>query len=151
LRRWTQADAIFRGFEAEATLRLADNDSGTWNLRVFGDKVDATLDAGGNLPRIVSPRFGTSLVWKRSDWRASIGAVRYADQDDVAVFETPTDGHTLVDAHLAWHWDGERTGWEVFLDGSNLTDREARAHTSFLKDLAPLPGRSVAIGLRAFF
>jgi iron complex outermembrane receptor protein len=151
LRRWTQADAIFRGFEAEATLRLADNDSGTWNLRMFGDKVDATLDAGGNLPRIVSPRFGTSLVWKRSDWRASIGAVRYADQDDVAVFETPTDGHTLVDAHLAWHWDGERTGWEVFLDGSNLTDREARAHTSFLKDLAPLPGRSVAIGLRAFF
>jgi iron complex outermembrane receptor protein len=151
LRFWTQADATFRGFEAEATLRLADNDSGAWDLRFFGDKVRASLDAGGALPRIVPARFGAGLAWKRDGWRASLGAIRHQDQDKVAAFETPTEGYTLVDAHLAWHVDGERVGWEVFVDGTNLTDREARAHSSFLKDLAPLPGRSIAFGVRAFF
>jgi iron complex outermembrane receptor protein len=151
LRQWTQADATFRGFEAEANLQLADNASGAWSLRFFGDKVRASLDDGGNLPRIVPARFGAGASWERDGWRANIGAVRAADQDKVATFETPTDGYTLVDAHLAYHWDTARVGWEVFLDGNNLTDREARTHTSFLKDLAPLPGRTVAFGVRAFF
>ena len=33
----------------------------------------------------------------------------------------------------------------------NLTDREARVHTSFLKDVAPLPGRGFSFGIRTFF
>ena len=86
------------------------------------------------------------------DWRASLGAVRYARQDDVAAYETETPGYTLVDAHIAWHRDTPAgNAWEVFLDGSNLLDEEARVHTSFLKDVAPLPGRGVGFGVRAFF
>lgn len=151
LRLWTQGDARFRGVEAEATLRLADNASGRWDLRLSGDKVRASLDAGGALPRIVPARVGAGVAWERGGWRASLGAMRYQDQDKIAEFETRTAGYTLVDAHVAWHWDGARVGWEVFADATNLTDREARVHTSFLKDLAPLPGRSIAVGLRAFF
>lgn len=151
LRRWTQADATFRGVEAEATLRLADNGSGAWDLRLFGDKVRAGLAQGGALPRIVPARLGAEFRWERDGWRASLGAMRYDDQERVAAFEQRTPGYTLFDAHVARHWDGERIGWEVFIDASNLTDREARVHTSFLKDLAPLPGRSVAFGVRAFF
>ena len=41
--------------------------------------------------------------------------------------------------------------WKLFLDGTNLLDEEARAHTSFLKDVAPLPGRGFAFGVRTFF
>ena len=37
------------------------------------------------------------------------------------------------------------------LGAPNLTDREARPHTSFLKDVVPLPGRNVVFGVRAFF
>ena len=93
-----------------------------------------------------------SCAGNSGQWRASLGAVRYAQQDDVAAFETATPGYTLVDAHVAWHRDTPGgNAWEVFLDGSNLLDEEARAHTSFLKDLAPLPGRGVAFGVRAFF
>ena len=70
----------------------------------------------------------------------------------MAEFETETPGYTLVDAHLAWHADtASGNAWEVFLDGSNLLDEEARVHTSFLKDVAPLPGRGVGFGVRAFF
>ena len=174
---WTQDDARFNGAEAEADWNFADNTSGYWSLRVFGDVVRAKLDGRGtrtldlavphgdhthdytvelsregNLPRIAPWRVGGELRWERGPLRASLGAVRYARQDRVAEFETETPGYTLVDAHLAWHADTTSgNAWEVFLDGSNLLDEEARVHTSLLKDVAPLPGRGVGFGVRAFF
>ncbi|MFN3842173.1 MAG: TonB-dependent receptor [Rehaibacterium terrae] len=152
VRQWTQADARFNGIEAEATVRLAENAQGTWDLRLFGDAVRGRLrDGGGDLPRIPAARLGADLRWELGGWRASLGAVRHARQDRVADFEDASAGYTLVDAHLAYHWDVGNVGWEVFLDGTNLTDREARPHTSLLKDLAPLPGRAIAFGIRALF
>ncbi|UHQ24455.1 TonB-dependent receptor [Lysobacter sp. 5GHs7-4] len=177
VRLWTQDDARFSGAEAEFDWAFADNASGLWNLRVFGDVVrgkltgsgsrevsfavphgdhshDYTVDLqrGGDLPRIAPSRVGGEVRWERDALRASLGAVRYARQDRVAEFESETPGYTLVDAHLAWHIDrASGNAWEVFLDGSNLLDEEARVHTSFLKDVAPLPGRGVAFGVRMFF
>ncbi|MDI9239136.1 TonB-dependent receptor [Lysobacter sp. LF1] len=177
VRVWTQDDARFNGAEAEFGWNFADNASGSWDLRVFGDIVRAELtgtgtrevsfsvpqddhsDAytvdlarGGNLPRIAPKRLGGEVRWEQGAWRASLGAVRYARQDDVAAFENETPGYTLVDAHVAWHADTAKgNAWELFVDGSNLLDEEARVHTSFLKDVAPLPGRGVAFGVRAFF
>jgi iron complex outermembrane receptor protein len=57
----------------------------------------------------------------------------------------------MVDAHVAYHVDAGATSWEVFLDGSNLADQDARVHTSFLKDDVMLPGRSASFGVRMFF
>lgn len=152
IRQWSQADARFRGFEGEATFHLVDDERGSWDLRVYGDTVRGTLASGGNLPRIAPSRIGAQLRWENESWRASLGALRYAKQDRIAEGETPTDGYTLVDAHLAWHRDfGSRAAWEVFVDGSNLTDQIARVHTSFLKDAVALPGRSVSFGVRLFF
>ena len=41
--------------------------------------------------------------------------------------------------------------FEVYIKATNLTDAEARVHTSFLKDIAPLAGRGALRGLRASF
>lgn len=177
VRLWTQQDAKFKGLEAEAKVHLVDSaQAGMWDLRVFGDTVRATLEGsgsrevsfdvphgdhahhytvqiaqGGNLPRIPATRLGASFDWSLGGWSASLGAVRYGKQEDVAVNEEASDGYTLVDAHLSYRWDRPQTSWEVFLDGSNLTDQEARPHTSLLRDFAPLPGRAVAFGVRAYF
>lgn len=178
VRLWRQGDARFTGGELTLDWDIADTTHGLWSLHAFGDVVRARLDGavgteavrvhidhgdhahdqianvatGGNLPRIAPARLGAQLRWRGQQWRAAIGAVRYASQDRVAADESTTPGYTLVDAHLAWHLDtAGGNAWEVFLDGSNLLDREARAHTSFLKDLAPLPGRGVAFGVRLFF
>ncbi|MFC0677317.1 TonB-dependent receptor [Lysobacter korlensis] len=177
VRLWSQTDARFDGAEAQLDWMFAENDSGAWAARVFGDVVRGRLDGRGsrevvvnvplegeveqftaqlalegNLPRIAPARLGGELRWERGPWRASLGAVRYARQDDVAEFETETPGYTLVDAHFAWHHDtAGGTAWELFLDGRNLLDEEARVHTSVLKDLAPLPGRGFAFGVRVFF
>lgn len=177
VRLWTQADAVFTGAEAEAVLHLADGERGLWDLRLFGDLVRGELDGSGtrnvdfdvphgdhahhysvelanegHLPRIAPGRFGADLSWQRDGWRASLGAVRYFKQDRVAVNEEPSPAYTLVDAHLAYRWE-RSTGasWEAFLHGNNLGNEEVRPHTSLLRDYAPLPGRAVAFGLRAWF
>lgn len=151
LRVWTQGDATFQGWEAELGVLLADNASGEWNLRLFADHVDAELDGGGNLPRIAPGRVGADLDWRQGAWRVRLGAVRVQRQDEVAEIETPTNGYTLLDAGVAYHWDVGLVGWEAFLEGRNLGDKEARAHTSYLKDYAPLPGRNVMAGVRVNF
>ena len=151
VRRWVQADATFTGWEAEAMFELADGASGAWHLRGFADGVDATLDAGGRLPRIAPGRTGLELDWTRGAWHAHAGVVRTAAQHDVAAGESATGGHTLVDAGVTWRQEREVATLEVFAEGRNLTDRDARVHTSFLKDVAPLPGRSVAVGVRVAF
>lgn len=177
VRLWTQQDATFKGAEAEALVHLFEGNSGDWDLRVFGDYVKAELDGSGSrsvdiavphgdhnhnytvdlansgyLPRISPARVGADLRWSRDGWRASVGAVRYSSQKDTAQNEDPGAGYTLVDAHFAYRWDrSDSNSYEVFLDGNNLTNREARAHTSLLRDYSPLPGRGVAFGIRAYF
>jgi iron complex outermembrane recepter protein len=177
VRLWAQQDATFKGAEAEALLHLFEGNAGDWDLRVFGDYVKAELDGsgsrsvdiavphgdhnhnytvdlanGGYLPRISPARVGADLRWAKDGWRASVGAVRYSSQKDTAQNEEPTNGYTLVDAHVAYRWDrSDSNSYEVFVDGSNLTNREVRPHTSLLRDYAPLPGRGVAFGIRAYF
>ncbi|MDR2871997.1 MAG: TonB-dependent receptor [Xanthomonadaceae bacterium] len=178
VRLWTQQDAVFQGAEAEAIFHLADSaQAGRWDLRVYGDYVQAklngngvrhidvpvphgnhqhdhhvTLSNSGYLPRIAPARFGADLSWELSGFRASLGAIRYQKQNDLAPHERPSPGYTLIDAHLAYQWGrGPDHRWEIFLNGNNLTNRAARPHTSLLRDYVPLPGRAVAFGVRAFF
>ena len=152
VRQWTQADANFHGFEAEAKLNLAENSTGRYDLRFWGDTVKASLADGGNLPRIAPARVGFDFNWRNDDWRTSIGAAHYFRQSDVTEFETETAGYTLVNAHVSYTLNsGAATEWELFADGTNLTNQTARLATSYIKDVAPLPGRSFAFGIRAFF
>ena len=151
IRQWSQNDATFRGLEGEATIHLARTDNGDWDLRVFGDVVRATFSGGGDVPRVAPARFGAQLRWQGEAWRASLGATRTGTQDDVAQNETPTSGYTLVDAHIARHFDTGNLGWELFADATNLTNQVARVHTSFLKDVVALPGRSFGFGVRMYF
>ena len=156
IRQWSQADASFRGVEAEVTAHLLDNERGKLDLRAFGDHVRGELDSGAvgtdkDLPRIAPSRFGLDLNWSTDRWRAALGATRVMRQDDVAADESETAGYTLVDAHFAWHWDTDDYGWEVFVDANNLGDVDARVHTSFLKDNVVLPGRNFGLGVRLFF
>jgi iron complex outermembrane receptor protein len=83
--------------------------------------------------------------------RAGVSATRYAEQDRTAALESTTPGYTLVDAQLSWAFDLAGTDCEVFVAGRNLTDREARVHTSLLKDRSPLPGRGFTLGFRTAF
>lgn len=142
-----QADAELYGLEAQLNWRVSD----PLTLSVWGDSIRGKLSNGSNLPRIPPLRIGSELTFESGGWLAQLGVSRYSEQDKVAVQETTTDGYTLVDAQLAYTFPASNTALTVYLQGDNLTDEDARVHSSFLKDRAPLPGRGFTLGLRGSF
>jgi len=150
VRIWRQGDADFVGAEIELGWRWQTG-LGEFNWIATFDTVDGELDAGGQLPRISPTRYGTEVDWHYADWRARLGYQRVTDVDDVAAFETRTDGYNMIDVDLAYRFTLDGSDWEVFLKGENLADETARVHTSFLKDFAPLPGINLGFGVRTAF
>lgn len=142
-----QADATLYGIEAQMAWQFAD----PFTLTLWGDSIRGKLDDGGNLPRIPPARIGGELRFEQMGWQAEIGVVHYFDQNSNADLETETEGYTLVDAELAYTFSVNASDLTVYLKGSNLTDEEARVHSSFLKNQAPLPGRGISVGLRGTF
>jgi iron complex outermembrane receptor protein len=74
-----------------------------------------------------------------------------ADQDRVAEFESPTDGHTLVNASLAWRPWGRERETTLVLSANNIFDVDARRHASFTKEFVPLAGRDIRLSARFSF
>jgi iron complex outermembrane receptor protein len=149
---YVQQDADFVGLEAEVFTPIATVGRGEVDMRVFADFVNGELDDGSDLPRMPPRRVGARFQYHDERVLVGVEATRYADQDRVAAFETPTDGYSLLNADFRWRFDPARpVPLELFVNGSNLTDEEARKHTSFVKDLAPLPGRNFAVGVRSRF
>ena len=150
--RFVQRDAQFQGAEAQARVELFHSEPHHVDLDVMADYVRAELrDTDTPLPRIPPFRYGVGVHYEGGSWNGRIELRGVAEQDRVAPLERTTDGHTLLNASLVWRAFVGRTVLEVLLRGTNLTNREARNHVSFLKDLAPLPGRDVRLGLRVAF
>lgn len=141
------ADAILHGFELQVAWQTTDN----LKLDFFADYVKARLKDGGALPRTSPMRVGTHVAYTLDNIRADLDITHFAKQDDISTFETETDGYTLVDASITYDIPMGDVDLSVYLSGENLTDEEARVHTSFLKDIAPRPGRNFAFGVRGYF
>ena len=118
---------------------------------VFTDFIKADLKGGGDLPRIPPMRFGGQLDYQGANYSAQLSVTHYFKQDDIAEYETETDGYTLVDINANYYLDGIGNDFVIFAKVNNLTDEEARVHTSFLKNVAPLPARGIEVGIRASF
>jgi iron complex outermembrane receptor protein len=150
--RYVQRDARFWGAEASVAIDLLHREPHHLDLEVSGDFVRAELrDNGEPLPRIPPDRFGVGLHYHGERWNGRIEARHAAEQDRISEFERPTAGYTLLNASLGYRLFAGRTIVDLILRGTNLTDEEARAHTSFLKDLAPLPGRDIRLSARLTF
>jgi iron complex outermembrane receptor protein len=121
-------------------------------LRIQADYVHAEDDDTGEpLPRITPFRYGASLNYESEHWTASIEGQRVNDQNRVAQFETATPGYTFLNVSLGYKFEWGRTYNFLYVRGTNLTDEEGRDHLSFLKEVLPLPGRGVTVGLRTTF
>ena len=141
------ADAVLHGFELQVAWQTTDN----LKLDFFADYVKARLKDGGALPRTSPMRVGSHVAYTLDNIRADLDITYFAKQDDISTFETETDGYTLVDASITYDIPLGDIDLSVYLSGENLTDEEARVHTSFLKDIAPRPGRNFAFGVRGYF
>lgn len=141
------ADVSLLGFEAQGVWQISPR----FKTTVYADYVRAKLDDGGDLPRIPPMRFGASLDYVYQRLSANLSWTHYSDQDDVATLETETDGYDWINANINYRIPFDETELTLFLKVENLGDEEARVHSSFLKDLAPKPGRNFQIGIRGTF
>lgn len=149
--RYRSAPALFRGIEASGRFRVYDR-AGTIDLELKGDLVRAyDRGTGQPLPRISPARIGIGFEYALNRFTARADLVHASAQNRVSANELPTDGYTLVNLVFGYDLALEKAALNAFLRINNLFDKEARNHTSFLKDIAPLGARSVLVGLRGSF
>ena len=153
--QYEEVRALFYGFEVEAVLHGHEM-LGLWehDLDLIGqvDYVRATNESNDqDLPRIPPLRTIVGLEYGyKGLFGADVEGVFVSKQDKVAEGELPTDSYALLNASLNVNVPvGDAHRVTLFARGTNLTDNEARVHSSFIKDLAPLRGRSVLFGVRA--
>lgn len=150
-------DAQIFGFEAKAEFHAGSfnfGKVGEVDVHIDGqfDVIEADLDRGGNdnLPRLPPARglIGFDLRNTSFDFRTELEIA--GAQNDVTIVELPTSGYELWNAYLTMR-PFENKNLSIDLRANNITNSTARQHTSFLKDVAPLPGRNIRLAIRAAF
>lgn len=150
--RFAQRDARFRGGEISGLYEIYHAEPHHVDAEFGFDSVQAELrDTGEPLPRIPPRRYRLALHYRGENLDGSVEGVRLDGQDRAGAFETPTEGATLLNATLGYRFITPGAVVGVLLRGTNLTDELARNHVSFLKDVAPLPGRDVSLSLQLSF
>lgn len=144
--RFQQSGARFYGTEAEVSYEAWRDGEKSFHVEGAFDYVHGTTDAG---PAARIPPWSATAraVYETPAWTGTVEVHRVGKQDRIADFELPTSGYTTLDASLVLRPFEAQRGLKVFVDGHNLTNVEAREHASFLKDIAPLPGRTFRLGV----
>ena len=146
---YNAVDADLYGAEIQLTYNLTNN----LTLMAQGDYIRAKVKQTDtqNLPRIPPIKTIFSIDYKTDNLSVMGQVTHMFEQDKVAEFESKTPAYTLVDVNASYFTSILQNEAEFFVRGRNLLDEEARVHTSFLKDLAPVRGRSVELGIRLNF
>ena len=147
--------ARFEGFELSGLRRLALSRA-TLDVQWRADAVRATdLASGQPLPRIAPLRWGSTLVYTRGPWTARGGFDHAAAQSRVPPQALPTGSYTLWHAGLSWRQRLEQSTLNWFARVDNLGNALAYSATSVLTSTAPgrapLPGRSLKLGVQWLF
>ena len=152
---YSQVGARFTGLEASGNIRLLEGRQ-TLDLALNADLVRATnTTTGQNLPRIAPARVGAALAWSQGAWGAGFAINHVAAQNDVAPGQPITAAYTLLNASLRYQQKLGASTLLWFAKIDNLSDVLAYSSTSILTQTAPgkapLPGRSLKLGLQASF
>ena len=148
---FTATDARFMGVEAEFAWQFMETDF--FDATVDGSigyvrATDTTNDQP--LPRISPMQYVLGVEASSDQWLGRVEIQGADDQGRVAPGEVRTGGYTFLNAKLAYTWDME-PNIRFVIQGRNLTNKAARPHTSFIKDVAPLPGRDVRFYVKTTF
>lgn len=151
-------DAEFFGLELETVFHLlapvvaGEVVEDHLNVELRADYVQANdRKTGDPLPRISPFHASAALDYKKGPFGARVESVFSAHQAETAVNELPTDSYVMFNAALTYTINNGPVTTDLYIKGVNLTDEEAREHTSFLKDSVPLAGRGVVAGVKVNF
>ncbi|RZQ51410.1 TonB-dependent receptor, partial [Pseudoalteromonas phenolica] len=140
-------DAYLYGLELDAHYNVNANNT----VKFFADSITAKLKDDGYLPRIPNNKFGVNYEYTRGKLVTDLTITHYASQDNITAYETTTDSYTLID--LSMQYDLALAGVDMltYLNIDNITDELGFVHSSVIKEQAPLPGRNIRFGVKAFF
>lgn len=147
--QYIQANARFRGIEAEGALTFARTETGG-AFKVDGgiDYTRAKLVGLGPVPRIPPLRARGGLEYDSPAFDLR-GEVEWnAKQDRVTENENPTDAFTLVNLSATWRPSGEKGPFTLILSANNLLDASGRLAASQTADFVPIAGRDVRLTAR---
>jgi iron complex outermembrane receptor protein len=103
------------------------------------------------LPYMPPFRYTFALAYQGAALGARIELMHAVDQERVPSFETTTPGYTFLNASVNYTFGLGPTTCSVYVQGSNLLNQTARESTSYLKDVLPLPGAGVSVGVKMTF
>jgi iron complex outermembrane receptor protein len=150
--RYTQDGARYWGLEAEGAVTLFRLGEASVEATGLVDFVRADILGGkGPAPRIPPLRLIGGLESNGGPFGGRLEVEHVTRADRVAVNETETPAHTLVNASASWRPFGADNPTTLIASVNNLFDVDARRHSSFLKDFAPLPGRDFRLSARFSF
>ncbi|MFC5520907.1 TonB-dependent receptor [Polaromonas jejuensis] len=152
---YTGVRARFVGLEASGNIRLIEGAS-SLDLALRGDVVRATnLSNGQPLPRIAPMRLGASLLWASGPWGSSVGFDHSLAQNRVAAGQRATSAYTLWNLATTYRMKAGASSLLWYAKVDNLTNQLAYSAASVLTTTAfpkaPLPGRSLKLGLQVAF
>ena len=156
VKNYEAVKAEFQGIEVEIDWLAMESPSRNLMLSAYGDMIRGkNKTESTNLARIPAARLGIGFEVQQEKLDFGMKLTRSLKQDRVAAHgdhsEDPTAGYSILNAFASYDVSfGDSVG-ELFVKGSNLTDELAYNHASVLKQFAPLPGRSVEIGLKFDF
>jgi len=139
---YSQGDARFLGGEALLGVELCPD---LW-VNASLDKVNAELTTTETpLPRIppMRGRLGIDARWRGFTFKPEI--VLMSPQDKIYPTETRTEGYVTANINASYTLDATRTLHVFSVNASNVGNRLYRNHLSFIKDIAPEPGRNVRL------
>ncbi|MCA8888311.1 MAG: TonB-dependent receptor, partial [Parvularculaceae bacterium] len=151
--RFEATDATFKGFEAQLDAELFELGAFHIHSHAAVDYVRATAKNSptGNLPRI-PPATGLFALEANSPSLDVRGEIETAlAQKKTGFSELRTDGYTMYNMYVTVRPMGADSPIAVRLAAMNLSNEDARLHTSFLKEIAPLPGRNFKVSVQGAF
>jgi len=148
---YRQQGAWFRGAEADAHFALYKTSSSSFELRALADYTRATLDDGGNVPRIPPYRVGGGANWQSNRFDAGVLFIHAGRQDQYGLFDTPTPTYNQLTAQASVRPFAKYPGISMSVIGQNLTNDIQRNAAALNKDEVIMPGRNIRAVLRVGF
>ena len=110
-------------------------------------------DTGEPLPRLAPVRGSLSIQAERGPWLIQAELRGARRQDRVPALDTPTAGYGILRLNIARHFDIGNLDAMWYLKLDNLANKLAynAGSVQTIRELTPLPGRSVFVGLQVKF
>ncbi|MFN3919331.1 MAG: TonB-dependent receptor [Methylohalobius sp.] len=148
----SQQDAVFKGFEAQLHLPLLTTVYGNLDWILFSDYTRGRFQNGSDVPRMPPWRYGFEFKFHREQGQIFLRLTRAEPQDHPGQNEAPTPSYVLLNVGGEYRiLAGDRLKLVLFARATNLLDQTVRNSTSFLRTVAPEPGRGAQVGIRIGF